>query len=759
MNQDLTSFVQLFGQKKNGLLVINSIEIPRIQRDYAQGRNGKVVELIRTNFLDALCTATLLGEKPISLDFIYGDVQGGTLYPLDGQQRLTTLFLLHWYLAWRACIPIKDEGWTKFTYATRPSARLFCERLVEFQPPTIEVLGKQNLSDCLTDQAWYLHVWRHDPTIQSMLVMLDALHERFCDPLKDCSAAWSRLTNLQSPAVSFHLLPMKANGLTDDLYIKMNSRGKPLTPFENFKAHFEEMLKSVHPKKAIDFAKKIDTSWADILWSYRGNNNLIDDEFMCYFRFITELCAWQSGISFNNKSRIDDLAEHVYGADNIHATEHLEFLFQAFDVWNQTEIKVEFEKLFTTKYDGKFTPLILFNAFGNESSLNSRVDLFEACCQFYGTPAWTLAHTLMLYAVLLNRINNTKDFPQQLRRLRNLIEASGNEIRREKMPELLSDVKRIIIDCNLQSISAFNQAQVLNELSKTGLLTQQPDLQTVLYQLEDHKLLRGCLAAFDLDPSIQASTFTNRAVTFLKLFSNHACWLELTGGLLAIGNYSRTQSHRFSDFGSLKNPEPWRVLLTGSKMPHLISILMNLLDRVTDANNNLEYLQTIQEEFVQHCTNKMEFDWRYYFVKYPSMRKGLSGRYVGIVNEIGGYSVCMLDKIQMNSYYRDPYLEAICDMSRVNESINSLWFYGYETEPRRMVLKKSHIKIQCVAQGWQITEPPIEPNFKAAFDRICLQYGVTQNGLYAVEQKNGVDAKDRVVQGAVFLKDLVTAGL
>ena len=54
----------------------------------------------------------------------------GTFEPLDGQQRLTTLFLLHWYLASRSGRLGDPQAWTSFTYATRPSARLFCERLV-----------------------------------------------------------------------------------------------------------------------------------------------------------------------------------------------------------------------------------------------------------------------------------------------------------------------------------------------------------------------------------------------------------------------------------------------------------------------------------------------------------------------------------------------------------------------------------------------------------------------------------------------------
>ena len=51
----------------------------------------------------------------------------------------------------------------------------------------------------------------------------------------------------ERPAITFQLLPLEHFGLTDDLYIKMNARGKPLTPFETFKARFEELLNELFP--------------------------------------------------------------------------------------------------------------------------------------------------------------------------------------------------------------------------------------------------------------------------------------------------------------------------------------------------------------------------------------------------------------------------------------------------------------------------------------------------------------------------------
>lgn len=87
----------------------NEIEIPIIQRDYAQGRLGK--EYLRQGFLSNLKDA--LDEKnneaELKLDFVYGSVENDILQPLDGQQRLTTLWLLHWYIALRGGEIIIDK--------------------------------------------------------------------------------------------------------------------------------------------------------------------------------------------------------------------------------------------------------------------------------------------------------------------------------------------------------------------------------------------------------------------------------------------------------------------------------------------------------------------------------------------------------------------------------------------------------------------------------------------------------------------------
>lgn len=150
---NLHTLISLFKESdSNPSLPLNKIEIPIIQRDYAQGRNSREVNRIREGFLSALYNA-LTQDKPIKLDFIYGDINEGTkvLTPLDGQQRLTTLFLLHWYIAWHEQVDYNDFSFLKnFSYRTRYSARVFCQCLIDYSPD----FSKVKISEDIEDQSW-----------------------------------------------------------------------------------------------------------------------------------------------------------------------------------------------------------------------------------------------------------------------------------------------------------------------------------------------------------------------------------------------------------------------------------------------------------------------------------------------------------------------------------------------------------------------------------------------------------------------------
>ncbi|MBU3147049.1 DUF262 domain-containing protein, partial [Clostridium sp. CF012] len=145
------------------------IEIPIMQRDFAQGRINEKTNAIREGLLDSLFRS-IDDECNIDFDFVYGTVQYEKLFPLDGQQRLTTLFLLHWYIAMKEgkLTDEVSEILDKFTYSTRISSREFCHALVNFD---FDLEADTKVSEVIKNSNWYFRSWDKDPTIKAMIVM------------------------------------------------------------------------------------------------------------------------------------------------------------------------------------------------------------------------------------------------------------------------------------------------------------------------------------------------------------------------------------------------------------------------------------------------------------------------------------------------------------------------------------------------------------------------------------------------------------
>lgn len=252
-----------------------AIEIPILQRDYAQGRaaqnNSGTLNAKGANFLAFLMEALENGHQQ-ELDFIYGsceirDEQNAndkTFLPLDGQQRLTTLWLLHWYLAQTNN---KMDEWQnklgKFTYATRTSARDFCKHLVGLK------LGVEQLkspSETIKGYLWFTSAYASDPTIDAMLRMLDAIAKQFekRSGQLGLQTAMERLDN-----IVFRVFDIGTYGFSDELYIKMNGRGRALSAFENFKADLLGYLKKQEcfaNDEVREVSKKLDHAWAEMAW-------------------------------------------------------------------------------------------------------------------------------------------------------------------------------------------------------------------------------------------------------------------------------------------------------------------------------------------------------------------------------------------------------------------------------------------------------------------------------------------------------------
>ena len=159
------------------LLDKSKIIIPTFQRDYAQGRAGK--EDLRKRFLNEIRNS-LENKLELLLDFVYGTKKENVIYPLDGQQRLTTLWVVMWYAIFmkstEAGLEDRKKILRNFTYETRTSSRDFIDWLCgEFLKPNSSEEYKHSkisLSDFIQKQIGFYSGWKQDPTVQSVLRML-----------------------------------------------------------------------------------------------------------------------------------------------------------------------------------------------------------------------------------------------------------------------------------------------------------------------------------------------------------------------------------------------------------------------------------------------------------------------------------------------------------------------------------------------------------------------------------------------------------
>ncbi|WDF69606.1 DUF262 domain-containing protein [Sphingobacterium oryzagri] len=253
------------------------IKIPAIQRDYAHGRKRE--EKIATNLVqDLFKVLTSDQERKLNLHFIYGRIDDHDFIPLDGQQRLTTLFLIHWFLSIGNLSQENRRILAKFKYETRPSSQDFCFKLVT---ENFVYIINEKVSEQLKNAKWFFLSWLNDPTVYAMLNMLDIIQEVFEKPDNEI---FEILITDESP-ILFHFLPLERFKLDDNIYVKMNSRGKPLTEFENFKANFSVLFD-------FDDRSKLDNEWLDIFWSFERDRSFInvgevDKKYLNFIRNIT----------------------------------------------------------------------------------------------------------------------------------------------------------------------------------------------------------------------------------------------------------------------------------------------------------------------------------------------------------------------------------------------------------------------------------------------------------------------------------------
>ncbi|HLO70065.1 MAG TPA: DUF262 domain-containing protein [Flavipsychrobacter sp.] len=513
------------------------IEIPIIQRDYAQGRVDK--KDLRTRFLNALKDSIKL-NKSIKLDFIYGSASSDIFQPLDGQQRLTTLFLLHWYAAAKDG-QLNNETKNllrRFSYETRITSREFCSSLIK---NSIEFVREDlSLTDKIIDSNWFFLNWKKDPSIDSMLRTIDDIHLIF----KEFHNLWDNL--VKSKLISFYYVELENIGLTDDLYIKMNARGKQLSPFENFKATFQQRIEDNGWEQTKNipetFAVKIDTDWTDYFWQDFKKSNSIDDALM---RFIGAICminqVLERSISGSTETRIDRITKIQDNPNSVQAEYFNEAIFNyltdSFNIYQRNKdlrINQKFDFIFW-RHEPKNSILSEIVFSDNHSTAQTSSATYSQKVLFFAqTEYLRRGHEIL-----------SDKFTDWMRVVRNIV--SRADIDKDgKRPDIVRSpnsfdgcinlINELSEGCddiytyfskNPTLKSQFAKEQIEEEKVKAQLIITYPEIKEKIFQIEDHDLLRGKISFifycmdYNYDvTSFDLMKFKSISNVLIKYFSN-----------------------------------------------------------------------------------------------------------------------------------------------------------------------------------------------------------------------------------------------
>lgn len=638
------------------------IQIPIIQRDYAQGRSS--AKEIRIDFLDALYDYLLEGKPNRDLDFIYGNLSDKiikdavTFIPLDGQQRLTTLFLLHWFLAnkdmempvLRAIVFKHGTGnqKSKFTYETRASSREFCDALMINDIDLNDLLpsdpGQHNsLSKTIAEAGWYFLSWENDPTIKSMLIMLDAIHERF----HGSTDFFKKLTRLDNPVITFQFLDLDFYNLTDDLYIKMNARGIPLTPFEQFKASVEKFIKKseFNKKHTYDlifngevkevftetyFSHRIDTDWANLFWNHTGKNKKEYD--LLIMNFIRAIVVNHSAGITNNANlafMIDQsnksISFHQYSIFNCINEKYIIDLIAILDLLKNGNNKVKqyLDKSFYYYKEDQVFETVIKNNF-LQAGYTVRIQ-FHAYCQYqikYHTnpdlPGWMrVIHNLSENTIY----NNETDFVNSIASINKLV-----EIEVGILDYLAKDI----------TITGFDRIQIYEERVKSALILRKDGWEELIFPIEQHGYFKGQIGfliyssgIFDYynkhsncnwsepDNMLYKQLFATYCEKAKSIFDNNGLiefpefiWER---ALLSKIDYLIEEGSNQSFLINRDRDISWKRLLKGDKNQLHQKLIKDIFDEL-DVNNITQSLTLIRE------TNKVNVtDWRHKFIEIPEL--------------------------------------------------------------------------------------------------------------------------------------------
>lgn len=268
---------EFFGPKR-------TIVIPDLQRDYCWASTKIVTgdgQSLVEAYVDDLISASQKGKHAkLKMGLLYGyEYPADNVQLCDGQQRLTTLFLISGVclnkLGEEDNIPkeevssiISQGNSSRLQYAIRDSSLSFINNLVQNGAFHTEI----------TEEPWFSNEYRRDPSVCNMVLAIKQIDGK----ITNVETARNLLDYILHN-ISFLYFDMQSRTYSEEQYVILNTTGYSLTPTEHVKP---KLLGKLRGEQLAEYSERWE-SWEQFIWSHRpeDDDNFTVDEW--FDRFLT----------------------------------------------------------------------------------------------------------------------------------------------------------------------------------------------------------------------------------------------------------------------------------------------------------------------------------------------------------------------------------------------------------------------------------------------------------------------------------------
>lgn len=594
------------------------IVIPDLQRDYCWGNetnkkaSGEVGELVSDFINNLIEQFGLQDSDELSLGLFYGyEVPANHIQLCDGQQRLTTLYLLLGLLNKKtgkfrhhliSDYEYKhDDKEPYLNYAIRESSLYFLSDLVcRF------FIGGDEEVETIRKSEWFFNEYNLDPSINSMLSALKIIEKLLADkeiPWLESFGDWllHKLTFL------YFDMENRRNG--EETFVVINTTGEPLSATQNLKP----LVIAADVNKG---QQDVDKGWEELetwFWKHKclkNGNDTADAGFAEFLRWVWMIEARNEKVEARH-GKIDDQDD-----DGNRISYYIQLILKgtAKYVFPYTEIPYKTIerywkalKWIMSQEDLPFNKTILSPAVNKE--VNNRKALSQIEC-------FVLLPLLRFVYLNISTIENDKKTQRNARRLYEFFASLKNVLNVSKAVNVLVRETLSIVDkledndiVSLIGMSGISRTiQDDEELWKLLILKNNPDkrdeIEEAFWEIQAHEIWSGKILPIlqwvsDKQGNIDLAKFKDYLNVFYKLFEEARHGKVITAlrrsMIVLHDNYQPIRRSHYHSFGW--DWSQWNDLLSreSDKTQMLFDYILERWDKSNDLADILE--SYIKENF------------------------------------------------------------------------------------------------------------------------------------------------------------------